>query len=46
MEDYISTTEAAKLLEVSTVTIFNMIKDGRIKAQKVGRNYIINKKNT
>ena len=43
MNDYISTTQAAEILKVSPVTIFNMIKDGRIKAVKVGRNYIINR---
>lgn len=43
MNNYISTTEAAKILGVSTVTVFNIIKDGRIQAQKVGRNYIIDR---
>ena len=43
MTDYISTTEAAKILKVTPVTVFNMIKDGRIQAIKVGRNYIIDK---
>ncbi len=43
MTNYISSTEAAKILKVSSVTIFNMIQDGRIKAIKVGRNYIIDK---
>ncbi|MFH0820835.1 MAG: nucleotidyltransferase domain-containing protein [Candidatus Peregrinibacteria bacterium] len=42
MGDYISTTEAAEKMGVSRITVFNMIKDGRIKrAIKVGRNYII-----
>lgn len=41
MNDYISTTQAAEILKVTPVTIFNMIQDGRIKAIKVGRNYII-----
>lgn len=43
MKNYISTTEAAKILKVSHVTIFNMIQDGRIKGVKVGRNYIIDR---
>ena len=43
MNHYISTTQAAKILKVTPVTIFNMIQDGRIKAVKVGRNYIIDK---
>jgi uncharacterized protein len=42
MSDYISTIQAAEKMGVSRVTVFNMIKDGRIKrALKVGRNYII-----
>ena len=43
MQDFISTTEAAKILGVSRVTLFNKIKSGEIKATKVGRNYIISK---
>ncbi len=43
MNDYISTTQAAEILKVTPVTIFNMIQDGRIKAVKVGRNYIIDR---
>ena len=44
MSDYISTIQAADIMGVSRVTVFNMIKDGRIKrAIKVGRNYIIPK---
>lgn len=39
--DFISTTEAAKLLGISRVTIFNKIQSGEIKASKVGRNYVI-----
>lgn len=41
MDEFISTTEAAKLLGVSRVTLFNKIKSGEIKAMKVGRNYIV-----
>ncbi|TSC68339.1 MAG: hypothetical protein G01um101472_50 [Parcubacteria group bacterium Gr01-1014_72] len=40
-EKYISSTEAAKILGVSRTTVFNKIQNGDIKAQKVGRNYII-----
>lgn len=43
MNDFISTTQAAEILKVTPVTIFNMIQDGRIKAVKVGRNYIIDR---
>ncbi len=43
MNDFISTIDAAKILGVSRVTIFNKIKSGEIKATKVGRNYILSK---
>jgi len=42
-DNYYSTTELAKLLGVSRITVFNMIRDGRLKAEKVGRNYLIPK---
>ncbi len=41
MRDFLSTVEAAKILGLSRVTLFNKIKSGEIKAMKVGRNYII-----
>ncbi len=41
---FISTTEAAKLLGISGVAVFHKIKKGIIKAQKVGRNYLIPQK--
>jgi excisionase family DNA binding protein len=40
-EKFYSTTEAAKILGVSRVTIFNRIKEGKIHAKKIGRNFII-----
>lgn len=36
-----SVKEVADLLKVSRVTIFKKIKNGQIKAEKVGRNYVI-----
>lgn len=42
--EFISTIEAAQILGVSRVTVFNMVKDGRLKAKKVGRNYIIRRR--
>ncbi|MEK7118697.1 MAG: excisionase family DNA-binding protein [Patescibacteria group bacterium] len=36
-----STTEAAKLLVVSRIAVFKWIKAGKIKAKKVGRNFVI-----
>ena len=41
MKDFLSTMEAAEILGLSRVTLFNRIKSGEIKAMKVGRNYII-----
>ena len=43
-KNLLSTTEAAKLLGISRVAVFKQIKAGKIKAKKVGRNFIIEKK--
>lgn len=43
-EDFISTAQLAHLLGVSRITIFNRIKQGKITALKVGRNFVIRKK--
>lgn len=40
-KDYYSTTETAKILNVSRKTVFQWSRDGKIKATKVGKNYII-----
>lgn len=40
-EQWVSTTKAASLLGVSRVTVFKRIKAGTLKAEKVGRNYLI-----
>ncbi|MEX2304933.1 MAG: helix-turn-helix domain-containing protein [Waddliaceae bacterium] len=40
-KQFLSTAEAAKLLDVSRVTVFNRIKRGDIAAHKVGREYAI-----
>lgn len=42
-EKFIPTTELAKILGVSRVTIFNRIKKGSIKARKIGRNFVIDR---
>ncbi len=39
----LSTAEAAKLLGISRVAIFKKIKSGEIRAQKIGRNFVIRK---
>lgn len=43
-DDFISTTEAAKILGISRVAVFKKIKKGEIEAKKIGRNYIIDKR--
>lgn len=40
-KNFLSTAELAKLLGVSRVAVLKKIQRGVIKAQKVGRNYII-----
>ena len=40
-KEFFSTIEVARLLGISRVAIFKKIKSGQIKAQKVGRNFII-----
>lgn len=42
-KDILSTAELAGILGISRIAVFNKIKRGQIKAQKVGRNYIIYK---
>ena len=43
-KQFLSTNELAKILGISRIAVFKKIKSGEIKAQKVGRNYIIEKK--
>ena len=40
-KDFLSTSELAELLGVSRVAVFKKVKSGEIKAEKVGRNYVI-----
>lgn len=40
-KEYLSTSEIANLLGVSRVAVFKKIKLGKIKAFKIGRNYVI-----
>ncbi|MDD5068528.1 MAG: helix-turn-helix domain-containing protein [Candidatus Pacebacteria bacterium] len=37
----LSTAEVAKILGISRVAVFKKIQSGEIKAQKIGRNYVI-----
>jgi excisionase family DNA binding protein len=43
-KEYFSTADLAKLLGVSRVAIFKKIKSGKIKAEKVGKSYVIPRK--
>ena len=38
---FYSTSEVAKILRLSRVEVFRKIKSGKIKAEKIGRNYVI-----
>ena len=44
MKNFLSTSEAAKILNISRVAVFKKIKKGEIPAKKIGRNYLIDKK--
>jgi len=41
MKNYYSTIELAKLLGISRQAVLKKIKNGQIKAEKIGRNYFI-----
>lgn len=43
-KNFISTSELAKILGISRIAVFKKIKSGQIKAKKVGRNFVIEKK--
>lgn len=40
---FLSTAELAKILGISRIAVFKKIKEGKIKATKVGRNFIIDR---
>lgn len=42
-KDFFSTTEVAKILGISRIAVFKKIKSGEIKAEKSGRNYVIDR---
>ncbi len=41
LKNYYSTIEAAKILRISRVAVLKRVKNGKIKAERVGKNYII-----
>jgi len=41
IKEYYSTTETANIFRVSRKTVFMWIKNGKMKATKVGRNYVV-----
>ncbi len=41
MNEYLSTTEAAKYIGVTRVTIFRWIKEGKLEAKKIGRSFAV-----
>jgi excisionase family DNA binding protein len=43
-KNFLSIPEAAKILHISRVALFNRVKGGKIKATKVGRNFVIEAK--
>jgi len=42
-KEFFSVAELAKILNISRQSVFKRIKNGQIKAEKIGRNYIIAK---
>jgi excisionase family DNA binding protein len=44
-KQFLSTAELAKILRISRVAVFKKIKEGKIKAVRVGRNFVIEKEN-
>ena len=42
-KEFISIAEAAKMLGISRIAVFKRVKNGQIKAIKIGRNYAIPK---
>ena len=43
-KQFLTTAEVAKLLGISRVAVFKKIKADKIKATKIGRNFVVDKK--
>jgi len=41
---FLSTTELSKILGISRISVYRKIKKGEIKAMRVGRNFVIDRK--
>ncbi len=41
MDDFLSTSEVAKLLGISRIAVFKQVQSGKLPARKIGRNYVI-----
>ena len=41
MKKHLSIPEAAKILGISRIALYKQVKAGKVKAERVGRNYII-----
>lgn len=44
LKEFYTVKELADILHISRIAVFNRIKKGQIKAEKIGRNYIIRRK--
>ncbi len=42
---FLTSSEVAKILGISRVAVFKKIRAGQIKAEKIGRNFVIDEKN-
>jgi excisionase family DNA binding protein len=40
-QEYLTIPQAAKILGISRIAVYNKVKKGQIKAQKIGRSYAI-----
>ena len=40
-KDYYTTTELAKVLGISRISVFKRVRQGSIKGQKIGRDFVI-----
>lgn len=43
-QEFLSTAEVAKILGISRIAVFKKIKSGEIKASRVGRSFVVAKK--